>query len=253
VTAAVEKPQQPCLFATPGRVEYRRALALQRRIVDARWRGLLDRDVLLLLEHPAVFTLGRRGGRDNLGVSEQFLNDRGIAVVHVERGGDITYHGPGQVVGYPIVNLRDSPLSVTDYVTALEEIMIRAATDFGVAAARDPRNRGIWVKDCKLGSIGISIRHGISFHGFAFNVNLDLGPFDWINPCGLKGIGVTSLEKELGTPVSLTAACGALTAHIERVLQLKLIPESIENLERKLKETGNLEPSTEIRGKTAET
>ncbi len=242
---AVEKTNNACLFATPGRLAYRRALALQRRLVDARWHGRLDPDVLLLLEHPAVFTLGRRGGRDNLGVSERFLAERGIAVVHVERGGDITYHGPGQIVGYPILNLRGSPLSVTDYVTALEEVMIRTAADFGVTAARDPRNRGIWVKDCKLGSVGISIRHGIAFHGFAFNVNLDLGPFSWINPCGLKGIGVTSLEKELGEPVAVAAARRAITAHIEKVLQLDLIPESIENLENKLKASENRQPSTE--------
>jgi len=232
--AAVAKPSRRCLFVTPGRLEYGRALALQRRIVDARWHGRLDRDVLLLLEHPPVFTLGRRGGRDNLGVSEAFLDRRGIAVVHVERGGDITYHGPGQIVGYPIIALRGSSLSVTGYVTALEEIMIRAAADFEVAAARDPRNRGVWVGDCKLGSIGISIRRGISFHGFAFNVNLDLAPFDWINPCGLKGVGVTSLEKERGTPVAPEAAYDAVTDHIRQVLRLELEPTGMWELEKRL-------------------
>ncbi len=222
---------RPCFFAAPERLEYRRALELQRRIVDARYRRRLDRDVLLILEHPAVFTLGRRGGRDNLTVSERFLAGRGIAVVHVERGGDITYHGPGQIVGYPILNLRSSPLSVTGYVTALEEVMIRTAADLGVAAGRDARNRGIWVRNCKLGSIGISIRHGISFHGFAFNVNLDLGPFDWINPCGLKGVGATSLARELGSPVSTADARAVISAHIQQVLQLKLIASTVEDLE----------------------
>lgn len=234
--AAVAKPPRQCLFVTPGRLEYRRALALQRRIVDARWHGQLDRDVLLLLEHPAVFTLGRRGGRDNLGVSRDFLDQRGIAVVHVERGGDITYHGPGQIVGYPIITLRGSPLSVTDYVTALEEIMIRTAADFGVAAARDPRNRGVWVENCKLGSIGISIRRGISFHGFAFNVNTDLAPFGWINPCGLRGVGATSLERELGAPVCLEAAFDAVSVHLRQVLRMELAPTGIRELEERLQD-----------------
>ena len=234
--AAVAKSLRQCLFVTPGRLEYRRTLALQRRIVDARWHGQLDRDVLLLLEHPAVFTLGRRGGRDNLGVSGHFLDQRGIAVVHVERGGDITYHGPGQIVGYPIITLRGSPLSVIDYVTALEEIMIRTAADFGVAAARDPRNRGVWVENCKLGSIGISIRRGISFHGFAFNVNTDLAPFGWINPCGLRGVGATSLERELGAPVPLEAAFDAVSAHLRQVLRMELEPTGIRELEERLQD-----------------
>jgi len=229
------RQRRPCLFAAAGRLEYRRALALQRLMVEARHLKLVERDVLLILEHPAVFTLGRRGGRENLAVPESFLADRGIAVVHVERGGDITYHGPGQIVGYPIIDLRGTPLSVTDYVSALEEIMIRTAADFGVVAGRDPRNRGVWVGNRKLGSIGISIRRGISFHGFAFNVNLDLEPFSWINPCGLKGVGMTSLVKERGVPVAMAAARTVIIGHIRNVLKLNLISSTVEDMETLLK------------------
>ncbi len=168
--------------------DYREAWDLQTGLVAARNSGVLASDVLLLLEHAPVFTLGRRGGLENLTVSEEFLKEAGVPVVHVERGGNITYHGPGQLVGYPILDLHASGLTVSDYVERLEEIMIRTAAHWGVAAGRNPINRGVWVGNSKLGSIGVAIRHGISFHGFAFNVSLSLEPFGWINPCGLRGI-----------------------------------------------------------------
>lgn len=143
-----------------------------------------------------MFTLGRRGGKENLVVTETFLARHHIPIVHVERGGNITYHGPGQLVGYLVVQLRKSKLSVVDFVSGLETLMMRTAADFGVQAQRDDRNRGIWVGNNKLGSIGIHVRRGVSFHGFALNVNLDLTPFSWINPCGLSAVGVTSICQE---------------------------------------------------------
>ncbi len=220
-----------CFYADLPLTDYRRALELQRRLVAARNTGVLDRDVVLMLEHPAVFTLGRRGGRRNLTVSPALLAARRIAVVHVERGGDITYHGPGQLVGYPILSLRSPRLAVTDYVSALEEVMIRTAADFGVHARRDARNRGIWVGNAKLGSIGIAIRRGISFHGFAFNVNLALEPFSWINPCGLQGIGVTSLAKERRRPVTMADARRAAKKHVTEILGLLPAATDLETLE----------------------
>jgi lipoate-protein ligase B len=177
---------------------------------------------VLFLEHPPVFTLGRRGGLDNLTVSEAFLEKNGISVIHVERGGDITYHGPGQLVVYPIIDLKNSGLRVLDFVTALEEVMIRAAKDWGVLGERNPMNRGVWIENKKLGSIGITIRRGISFHGIAFNVNVALDPFDWINPCGLKGIGMTSMERELSHPLVMEEMRGALKRHMETVFGMKL-------------------------------
>lgn len=197
---------------------YEEAWDLQTRLVEARRSGVLSTDVVLFLEHPPVFTLGRRGGRENLLVSESFLERSGVPVVHVERGGNITYHGPGQLVGYPILDLRGAGLGVTEYVEGLEEVMIGVASEFGVRASRDSRNRGAWVGNRKLGSIGIAIRHGIAFHGFAFNVNLSMEPFGWINPCGLREVGMTSLEQELSENISMERVLESAKNHMQSVL-----------------------------------
>ncbi len=202
--------------------DYREAWRLQIDLVTARWEKRLDTDVVLLVEHPPVFTLGRRGGMGNLTVSENVLKERGIPIIQVERGGDITFHGPGQLVIYPIVDLTAARLGVTDYVEMLEEAIIRVAADWGITANRNPLNRGVWVGNSKLGSIGIAVRHGISFHGVALNVNLSLEPFAWIHPCGLKGIEITSLEKELGRSVSMDDVRKALRRHIEDVFGVEL-------------------------------
>ena len=139
-------------------------------------------------------------------------------------GGDITYHGPGQIVGYPIVNLREAGLSVVEYVESLEEVMLRTAASMGVEAERNDLNRGVWVGLNKLGSIGISVRKGNAFHGFAFNVNPSLEPFGWINPCGLTGIGVTSLGRELGRPLSMKKVRGLVRHYLSEVLGVDLAP-----------------------------
>jgi len=199
---------------------YEEAWDLQTRLVEARRSGVLSTDMVLFLEHPPVFTLGRRGGRENLLVSESFLERSGVPVVHVERGGNITYHGPGQLVGYPILELRGAGLGVTEYVEGLEEVMIGVASEFGVRASRDSRNRGAWVGNRKLGSIGIAIRHGIAFHGFAFNVNLSMEPFGWINPCGLQEVGMTSLEQELSENIPMDRALESTKRHLQSVFGL---------------------------------
>ena len=203
---------------------------LQHRLVNARKDRIIHNNVLLFLEHPPVFTLGRRGGLDNLTVSEGFLEKAGISVIHVERGGDITYHGPGQLVVYPIVDLRQAGLKVLDYVTALEEVMIRTAANWNVVAERNPMNRGVWVKEKKLGSIGITVRKGVSFHGIAFNVNVSLEPFDWINPCGLRGIGMTSLERELSHKLPMKEVRETLRLHFETVFHVALAPKKLSEL-----------------------
>lgn len=179
-----------------GLVPYNRAWELQSVLVDARKRRFLKNNVVLFLEHEPVFTLGRRGLTDNLRVTAEFLRKKGVPLVHVERGGDVTYHGPGQLVAYLIVDLNQARLKVTEFVEKLEEVMILTASGFGVKTSRDRRNRGVWVGDRKLGSVGIAVRRGISFHGLALNVNPDLTPFDWINPCGLQGVRITSLAAE---------------------------------------------------------
>jgi lipoyl(octanoyl) transferase len=166
--------------------------------------------------------LGRRGNKEHLGVSETFLRERTIAVVPIERGGEITYHGPGQLVLYPIINLRQALLGVSNYVYLLEELMLRLAADFGVPASRDARNHGIWVGNSKLGSIGIAIRHGITFHGLALNVDLDLEPFSWINPCGLRDVGMTSLIQEGATACTMDRVKARLQHHLTEVFGVEL-------------------------------
>jgi len=154
-------------------------------------------DICLILQHPAVFTLGRNGNPDHLTVSEEFLAEREIELLQIERGGEITYHGPGQIVCYPLINLRKNKLSVSKFVYILEEIMLGVVRQFGISADRDLRNHGIWCGDQKLGSVGIAVRHGISYHGLALNVANDLGPFSWINPCGLSGVSMTSMHNQM--------------------------------------------------------
>jgi lipoate-protein ligase B len=205
-----------------GVVPYPDAWDLQLRLVAARSQGRLSENVLLFLEHPPVFTLGRRGGRDHLLVSEDWLAQSGVPIVQVERGGDITYHGPGQLVAYPIVHLPSSGLGVVELVDRLEEVMIRTCAAWGVSAGRDGLNRGAWVGMKKIGSLGIAVRRGVSFHGLALNVNLDLKPFEWIQPCGLEGVGVTSIQAESGHPVGITDVKRVMQAHIETVFQAEL-------------------------------
>ncbi|MGC8490800.1 MAG: lipoyl(octanoyl) transferase LipB [Syntrophobacteraceae bacterium] len=213
-----------CLCAENSLLNYEAAHQLQIELVAARKSGAVSKDILLLLEHPPVFTLGRRGGRQNLLVPESFLEEASISVVHAERGGDITYHGPGQLVGYPIIDLRAAGWGVTGYVERLEEVMIRTAARYGVRAARNERNRGVWVGNTKLGSIGVALRSGITYHGFALNVNVSLTPFGWINPCGLQGIAMTSLERELSHPLPMEEVRRHLKAEFEEVLEVRLEP-----------------------------
>jgi lipoate-protein ligase B len=209
---------------------YREAWRLQSNIVAAIKDKTVNNNVILLLEHHPVFTIGRRGGLNNLSVSENFLDKAGISVVQVERGGDITFHGPGQLVIYPIIDLQVAKLGVVDYVEKLEEVMIRAAANWGVKAERNTINRGVWVGNNKLGSIGIAIRRGISFHGMAFNVNISLKPFEWINPCGLENMGITSMEREISSKVSMNQVREKIKLHLESVFGIGLVMSSLQKI-----------------------
>jgi lipoyl(octanoyl) transferase len=211
------RKNRPWLLVEFPAVDYRELLALQRGLVDAKASGALTHDLLLVLEHHPVFTLGRRGIRSGLLVGDDYLAARGIEVVHVERGGDVTYHGPGQVVAYPIVDLRANGWKVADFVSAIEEIMIRTAARWGIQAARNPQNRGVWVAGKKLGSVGIAVRREISFHGLALNVDMDLRPFTWINPCGLAGCQMTSFREETGKDIRVADVREALALHAEAI------------------------------------
>jgi lipoyl(octanoyl) transferase len=186
-----------------GRVEYAEGLELQQRLVEDRRAGRIG-DTLLLLEHPAVITLGvrTRGKPPNIVATDAVLEREGVAVFETGRGGDVTYHGPGQLVGYPILDLRPDRCDVHRYVRDLEEALIRAARTFGIEGVRVPGLTGVWVgppgREEKLAAIGVRISRWITSHGFALNVTTDLRHFDLIVPCGIADRGVTSLERLLG-------------------------------------------------------
>jgi lipoic acid synthetase len=165
-------------------------------------------------------------------VTESFLAKRNISLVQVERGGDITYHGPGQLVGYPIMDLRSVNWKVVDFVGALEEVMIRTVADWGISAERNPLNRGAWVGMKKIGSVGIAVRRGVSFHGFALNVNTSLKPFEWIHPCGLEGMTVTSMERTIGGKVPPKEVREAAKRHLSGVLRVTMKSVTLEELRR---------------------
>lgn len=208
---------------------------LQLEILETRIAGHIQKDVVLFLEHPPVFTMGRRGGQENLKVSPSFLADSGIRLHHIERGGDITFHGPGQLVLYPVMNLKTTGIGVLGFVEKLEEAMIRTAADWGITATRDPRNHGVWVNNKKMGSIGIAVRRGIAFHGMALNVDLSLEPFSWINPCGLEGIGVTTMNLEGKKPATVNGVKTVLKKHFEDVFSITFHDITINHLKTMMK------------------
>jgi len=212
-------------------VDYHTAWKLQKDLAYARKDGRIQRDVVLWLEHFPVFTLGRRGGSENLKVSEKFLKKENILLASVERGGNITYHGPGQLVVYPIIDLHATRLSVPEYVNAMEEVMIRTAKTFGVRAKRNPSTPGVWIGNRKMGSIGIAIKRGISLHGFALNVNLSLTPFGWINPCGLENISVTSIEQERQERIPMKKVRDTAQRHMETVFGTKSLLTRLADIE----------------------
>lgn len=221
-----------CVFQDLEVLEYRRALNLQTGLRNAKIQDRSLPDHLFFVQHPPVFTFGRRGGRENLIRPDIFLEQQGIDMVQTDRGGNITYHGQGQAVLYPVVDLERARIGVADFVFGLEEIMGRTAQDFGVAINRDPRNHGMWKGSKKIGSVGLSIKHGISIHGLALNVSLDLTPFSWINPCGLSQVSMTSLEKELcpfptkESHISMAAVREKFVAYFCRVFAFDLIRET---------------------------
>ncbi len=201
-----------------GLVDYKKAWELQRRFWLKRVEGELP-DLLLLLEHPHVITLGRRGNRSFLIASPEELEAMKIPIFHVERGGDVTYHGPGQMVGYPILNLKEYGYRLVRYVDQLEEVILRVLKDFGIEGKRDDRNRGVWVGEEKIASIGVAIKRWVSFHGFALNYETDLKYFDLIHPCGLEGVRVTSMEKVLGREISRNELMERICFHFKQDLR----------------------------------
>jgi lipoyl(octanoyl) transferase len=200
-----------------GRVPYAQGLDLQAHLVAERQKGRIP-DTLLLLEHDPVFTLGRNARMENFLLSPEALRARGFDVFETGRGGDVTYHGPGQVVGYPILDLSPDRCDVHRYVRDLEEVMIRTCADYGIEAGRVAGMTGVWVGDEKIGAIGVRIARWVTSHGFALNVSTDLAPFGMIVPCGIRGRGVTSLVQRLARPVAVEEVAARLPRHLASVL-----------------------------------
>jgi len=199
----VKRLVKPLQVRSLGTVAYEEGVALQARLVEARRRGEVP-DTLLLLEHPHVITLGVKVHRDRSHVvaSPEMLARRGVTVHESGRGGDVTYHGPGQLVGYPIFDLNPDRRDLHRYVRDLEEALIRALAAFGIAGGRITGLTGVWVDDAKVAAIGVRISRWITSHGFALNLTADLSYFDLIVPCGIRDRGVTSMSRLLGRPVS---------------------------------------------------
>lgn len=214
-----------CHIVGLGLVAYSEAYALQRRIVAARKASAIE-DVLLLCEHPPVITQGRNGKPEHLLVSEQLLRQRNVEFFEASRGGDVTFHGPGQIVGYPILNLGAIRRDVVWYVRMLEEVMIRTTAEFGMDAFRVQGKTGIWVSvasgpEEKLGAIGVHISRWVTSHGFAYNVSTDLRYFDLIVPCGIAGRKAISLEKLLGREVSVREVTRLTARHFGEIFGLE--------------------------------
>jgi lipoate-protein ligase B len=217
VTRVAAPPSpSPLVVARLGLVPYADALHEQRRLQAARITGAIP-DTLLLLEHPPVYTLGRNSAAHHMLYAEDFLRAQGATVEHNERGGEVTFHGPGQLVAYPIILLREDERSLSDLVWRLEEVVIRTLATFGITARREPGERGVWVGVRKIASLGLSVRRWVVMHGVALNVDPDLRYFSYINPCGHAGLAMTSIRLETGANPGIERACDVFTHHFAMV------------------------------------
>src|SRR5882757_2976379 len=204
-------------------VTYENGVALQSKLVEMRQGELLD-DQLLLLEHPPVITLGRGGDATNLLATPEALSADRVRYFETTRGGDITYHGPGQLVGYPIIHLGEGKRDVRRYVTNLEEVLIRTVAEFGITAERAEGKRGIWVGNEKIAAIGARIARWVTSHGFALNVSTNLDHFRLITPCGLHGTGVTSISQLAGRDIALDEVRAVITEKFAEVFERDVVP-----------------------------
>ena len=195
-----------------GYIDYKEAWDLQNEIHSKRVSGEVE-DFLFLLEHPNTYTLGKTAHKENLISSEDYLKQNQISVYDIDRGGDITYHGPGQIVGYPIIDLNGWHKDTHKYLRALEEVIIRTCGDYNLNCERNPKHTGVWIGDRKIAAIGIKVSRWVTMHGFAFNVNTDLNLFNGIIPCGIHEKTVTSLEKELEKDINISEVKSKLLNH----------------------------------------
>lgn len=211
-----------------GRMDYKEALEIQEKLLKLRIEDRIQ-DTLLLVEHPPVLTLGRRGEYSNILVPRQQLEAQGIGIYEVSRGGDITYHGPGQVVGYPIMALKNHGKDIKQFVWNIEEVFIRLLHDqYGITAHREEKKyTGVWVDEEKVTAIGIYVKQWVTMHGFAFNVSTDLEHFQWINPCGITDKGVTSMQKLLGQELDFEAVSRQVVDYFCGVFGVEPVPVEV--------------------------
>jgi len=213
-----------------GTIDYKDAWDLQKNLFNSRNQKKID-DTLLLLEHPHTYTLGKTADRKNLIAKDKFLDQYKISVYDIDRGGDITYHGPGQIVGYPIIDLTGWQENTHKYLRALEEVIIKTCTEYNITANRNTDYTGVWVGDNKIAAIGIKVSRWITMHGFAFNVNTDLSLFDGIIPCGIKNKKVTSIQNEIGITLNVNEVKSIILKNFTEVfeysLAVKMEPDEI--------------------------
>ena len=216
------------LWTVPlGRVPYAEALELQRSVARDRISGVISQDVLLLMEHPPVVTLGRSSKEKNLTASPEFLKSHGVELFEVERGGDVTFHGPGQLVGYPIIDLKRHRQDLHWYLRSIEKALIDSLADYGIPGERNTSYTGVWTRGKKIASIGVHARDWVTWHGFALNVTTELSYFNLIVPCGIDGVVMTSIARELGVEeVSAQDVAERVTAKFAEVFDLTAVVTS---------------------------
>jgi lipoyl(octanoyl) transferase len=214
-----------CRVIDLGRMPYAEAFVLQKREVARLQRNEGD-DALYLVEHPHVITVGRNATGEAILADRPLVEGRGVAIAETDRGGDVTYHGPGQLVGYPMLRLEDGRRDIRRYVHDLEEVLIRALADFGIQAERHPTHRGVWTDGRKIASLGIRIARWVTSHGFALNVNTDLSYFSLIDPCGIQGCEMTSIAREIGKQINVNEVTERVVAHFAQVFEREMTMES---------------------------
>ena len=212
----------PCTVYRLGLIEYSQAYRLQRSLLEQRAKGERG-DTLLLLEHPPTITVGASGKLENILVPRSRLTGAGISTFFADRGGDVTYHGPGQLVGYPIIDLRERERDVHRYLGGLEEVLIRTLADFSIRGSRDRAHAGVWVGNKEIAAIGLKVKRWVTMHGFALNVNVDLLPFSFINPCGFSHRKATSISALASQYVPMTTVSERLLAHFSKVFNVQLV------------------------------
>jgi lipoyl(octanoyl) transferase len=216
-----------------GLVPYVPAFQQQEMVLESRMSGRLPSTVILQ-ENPPTFTIGRAGSRANVLASPELLSEKGVEVLEVNRGGDVTYHGPGQIVASPLLYLGDVDLNANQYLHRLEDVVMELLATFGVQTRKIAEYPGVWWGEQKIGAVGIAVRHGYTFHGLSLNVNLDLSPYNWINPCGVERLPVTSLQLILGRQVALAEVKSRLRAILQHTFSLSLSTISWEELQGRL-------------------